>query len=166
MALPRILTRPVGAAATAVATAAADAGGFLVDRLLNGRVPGVGRPPVRDDPRTAVRRWRVVTVLVPPQQIGTGADVPAPLATFGERIEIRITPAPGDKGTELAARFHGEVTQDDVGELRSALRRAKQLLEVGEVLRVDPVPHGKRKPTPQGALLEKAAAEAPKGGVL
>jgi hypothetical protein len=72
-----------------------------------------------------------------------------------------VTPAPGDKGTELAARFRGQTTQDDIGELRSALRRAKQVIEVGEVLRVDPVPHGERKPTPQGALLEKAAAEAP-----
>jgi uncharacterized protein (DUF1778 family) len=158
MALPRILT-----AAAGVATGA---GGVVLKRLQNARVPGTGRPPVQDDPKTAVRRWRVVTVLCSPEEVGTGDALPAPLARFRDRIEIRVTPAPGDKGTELAARFRDQATEDDIGELRSALRRAKQVLEVGEVLRVDPVPHGERKPTPQGALLEKAAAEAPKGGVL
>jgi hypothetical protein len=158
MALPRILTATAGVAI--------GAGGVVLKRLQNARVPGTGRPPVKDDPKTAVRRWRVVTVLCSPEEVGTVDALPAPLAPLRERIEVRVTPAPGDKGTELAARFRGQVTQDDIGELRSALRRAKQVLEVGEVLRVDPVPHGKRKPTPQGALLEKAAADAPKGGVL
>jgi hypothetical protein len=158
MALPKILT-----AAAGVATGA---GGLVLRQLQNARVPGTGRPPVQDDPKTAVRRWRVVTVLCSPEEVGTGDALPAPLSPFRDRIEIRVTPAPGDKGTELAARFRGQTTQEDIGELRSALRRAKQVIEVGEVLRVDPVPHGKRKPTPQGALLEKAAAEAPKGGVL
>jgi hypothetical protein len=162
MVLPKLLTRTVGVAAGV----AASAGGVVLKRLQNARVPGTGRPPVQDDPKTAVRRWRVVTVLRPPEQVGTGADLPAPLLSLVDRIEVRVTPAPGDKGSELAARFNGRATQDDIGELRSALRRAKQVLEVGEVLRVDPVPHGKRKPTPQGALLEKAAAEAPEGGVL
>jgi uncharacterized protein (DUF1778 family) len=158
MALPRILTVAAG-----VATGA---GGVVLRQLQNARVPGTGRPPVEDDPKTAVRRWRAVTVLCSPEQVGTGDALPAPLAPFRSRIEIRVTPAPGDKGTELAARFTGQATQDDIGELRSALRRAKQVIEVGEVLILDPQPHGKRKPTPQGELLEKAAAEAPKGGVL
>jgi hypothetical protein len=162
MALPKILTRAVGAAAGA----AAGAGGVVLTRLQNARVPGMGRPSVQDDAPTAVRRWRVVTVLVSPEQIGTGAALPPPLGELGDRIEIRVTPAPGDRGTELAARYRGEATRDDIRELRIALRRTKQLLEVGEVLRVDPVPHGTRKPTPQGALLEKASAEAPEGGVL
>jgi hypothetical protein len=158
MALTRILTTAAGVAA--------GAGGMVIKRLQTARVPGTGRPPVQDDPKTAVRRWRAVTVLCSPEQVGTGDSLPAPLAPFRDRIELRVTPAPGDKGTELSARFRGKATQDDIGELRSALRKAKQVLEVGEVLRLDPVPHGRRKPTPQGALLEKAAAEAPKGGVL
>jgi hypothetical protein len=158
MALPKLLTRAAGAAA--------GAGGVVLTRLQNARVPGTGGPAAQDDVRTAVRRWRVVTVLVSPEQVGTADALPAPLAEFRDRIEVRVTPAPGDKGTELAARWRGEATEDDIGELRSALRRAKQLLEVGEVLRVDPVPHGKREPTPQGELLEEAAAQAPKGGVL
>jgi hypothetical protein len=158
MALPRILT-----AAAGVAT---NAGGVALKRLQNARVPGTGRPPVEDDPKTSVRRWRVVTVLCSPEQVGTGDALPAPLAAFGDRIEIRVTPAPGDKGTELAARFRGKTTQEDIGELRSALRGAKQLIEVGELLRVEPQPHGRREETPQGELLEKVADEAPKGGVL
>jgi hypothetical protein len=158
MALPKILTT--------VAGVAAGAGGMVLKRLQNARVPGTGRPPVHDDPKTAVRRWRVVTVLCSPEQVGTADSLPAPLASFRDRIELRVTPAPGDKGTELAARLRGGVTDHDIEELRSALRRAKQLLEAGEVLRVDPVPHGRRKPTPQGELLEKAATEAPGGGVL
>ena len=158
MALPKMLTR--------ASRAAADAGGVVLRQLQNARVPGTGRPAVRDDTRTAVSRWRAVTVLVSPDRVGTADALPPPLADFRDRIEIRVTPAPGDKGTELAARFRGQATDEEIGELRSALRRAKQLLEVGEVLRVDPVPHGKREPTPQGELLEKAAAEAPEGGVL
>ncbi|MCW2533340.1 MAG: uncharacterized protein JWP62_2910 [Blastococcus sp.] len=158
MALPKMLTRAAGAAA--------DAGGVVFRRLQNARVPGTGTPLAHDDARTAVGRWRVVTVLVSPDQVGTADALPRPLADFRDRIEIRVTPAPGDKGTELAARFRGQANDEDIGELRSALRRAKQLLEVGEVLRVDPVPHGRREQTPQGKLLEEAAAEAPKGGVL
>lgn len=158
MALPKILTVAAGAAA--------GAGGVVLRQLQKARVPGTGRPPVQDDPKTAVRRWRAVTVLCSPEQVGTGDALPAPLARFGNRIETRVTPAPADKGTELAARFTGRTTQDDIGELRAALREAKQVIEVGQVLRVDPQPHGKRKETPQGSLLEKAAAESPKGGVL
>jgi uncharacterized protein (DUF1778 family) len=158
MVLPKILT-----AAAGVATGA---GAMLLRELQKARVPGTGRAPVQDDPKTSVRRWRAVTILCSPEEVATGDALPEPLTPFRDRIEIRVTPAPADKGTELAARFRGQTTQDDIGELRSALRRAKQLIEVGEVLRVEPQPHGRRKDTPQGELLEKAAAEAPKGGVL
>jgi hypothetical protein len=158
MALPKLLTR--------AGEMAAEAGGVVVERVQHLRVPGAGGGPTTDSPVRSVQRWRVVTVFCPPEQIGTGGALPAPLAELADRIEIRVTPAPGDKGTELAARYRGTATRDDLRELRSALRRAKQLLEVGEVLRVDPVPHGKRKPTPQGAALEEAAAQSPKEGVL
>jgi hypothetical protein len=158
MALPKLFTRAAGAAA--------GAGGVVLKHLQNARVPGTGRPAVQDDARTALGRWRVVTVLVAPDQIGTADALPPPLGGFRDRIEVRVTLAPGGKGTELAARFRDQATEDDIAELRSALRRAKQLLEVGEVLRVDPVPHGRREPTPQGEMLEEAAAQAPKEGVL
>jgi hypothetical protein len=158
MAIPKLLSRAAGMAA--------EAGGVVVDRVQHFRVPGAGGGPPTDSPDRSVQRWRVVTVLCSPEQIGTGDALPATLAELGDRIEIRVTPAPGDKGTELAARYRGPATEEDLRELRSALRRAKQLIEVGEVLRVDPVPHGKRKPTPQGAALEKATEQAPKEGVL
>jgi hypothetical protein len=122
-------------------------------------------------------RWLVVTVYREPTDIDTG-ELPAPLAEFGDRIEIRVRPAADAKGTELGARLRtpapsgvaaaaARVRGDDPrGELRSALRRAKQLIEVGEVLAVDPAPHGKRSPTPVGALLETVTRRAGKEGVL
>ncbi|MGY1825335.1 MULTISPECIES: hypothetical protein [unclassified Blastococcus] len=139
------------------------AGGALLSTLQHVRLPGVGQASVTDDPRTAARRWRAVTVLRSPEDVG---PLPPPLDGFGDRIEVRTAPAPGDRGTELAARFRGTPSEREVGELRSALREAKQLLEVGEVLRVDPQPHGHRKPTPQGAVLEGMTARAGKEGVL
>jgi hypothetical protein len=156
MALPRILDTLRGAAT--------DAGGVVLGRLQHLRLPGVGQSSVTDDAETSARRWRAVTVLCPPERIGT--DLPAPLAALGDRLELRTTPAPGDRGTELAARFRDRPSDDDLGRLRAALREAKQLIEVGEVLRVDPAPHGARKPTPQGAALEGMTASAGKQGVL
>jgi hypothetical protein len=158
MALSRILDSLRGAAT--------EAGGALLGRLQHVRLPGVGQSSVTDDPETAARRWRAVTVLCSPEQVGAGADLPAPLAALGDRLEVRITPAPGDRGTELAARYRDRPTDDDLRALRSALRQAKQLIEVGEVLRVDPAPHGVRKHTPQGAALEGATARAGGEGVL
>jgi hypothetical protein len=109
-----------------------------------------------------------------PSEINT-AELPAPLAEFGDRIEVRVRPAPGGKGTELAARLRDRPSSgtalgrlngsDPQADLRSALRRAKQLIEVGEVLAVDPAPHGKRTATPGGVLLEAWTKVAPKAGV-
>lgn len=129
---------------------------------------GTGNPPASG--------WLVVTVNRDPAEIDTGV-VPAPLVPFGDRIETRVRPAAGGKGAELAVRLaqrpSGHTSgparlagKDPQAELRSALREAKQLIEVGEVLRVDPTPHGKRKATPTGALVEAATKRAPEGGVL
>jgi len=118
--------------------------------------------------------WLVVTVFREPSDIDA-AHLPAPLAELGDRIEVRVRPAADGKGTELAARLTDgassgtALTQlsgsDPQADLRSALRRAKQLVEVGEVLAVDPAPHGKRTPTPGGVLLEAWTRVAPKAGV-
>ena len=158
MAVPRLLDSLRGAAT--------EAGGALLGRLQHVRLPGVGQSSSTDDPGTAARRWRAVTVLCSPEQVGTGTDLPAPLAALGDRIEVRITPAPGDRGTELAARYRERPSDDELRTLRSALREAKQLIEVGEVLRVDPAPHGVRKETPQGAALEGMTRRARGEGVL
>lgn len=142
------------------------AGGALLGTLQHVRIPGVGQASVTDDPATAARRWRAVTVLRRPEQVGSPEAPPPPLTRFGDRVDVRVTAAPGDKGTELAARFRGTPSDAEVGELRAALREAKQLLEVGEVLRVDPQPHGRRTPTPQGAALDGTTERANEEGVL
>ena len=95
------------------------------------------------------------------------------MADFGDQIEVRIRPAADSKGTELAARLRTssgtKVTRlsgkDPQADLRSGLRRAKQLIEVGEVLAVDPAPHGKRSASIGGVLLEAWTKVAPKAGV-
>jgi hypothetical protein len=109
-----------------------------------------------------------------PSEVDT-AQLPAPLAEFGNRIEARVRPAPGGKGTELAVRLRDRPSSgsaltrlngsDPQADLRSALRRAKQLIEVGEVLAVDPAPHGRRTATPGGLLLEAWTKVAPRAGV-
>jgi hypothetical protein len=117
--------------------------------------------------------WLVVTVYREPSDVDT-ASLPAPLAEYGDRIEVRVRAAADGKGTELGARLRTQPSGSAVGrltgsdpqaDLRSALRRAKQLIEVGEVLAVDPAPHGKRTATPGGALLEAWTRVAPKAGV-
>jgi hypothetical protein len=144
---------------------AGGAGAALLKQLQHVRVPGAGQASATDAPEVAARRWRAVTVLREPADVD-GAGLPAPLAALGDRLDLRITPAPGDRGTELAARYRDRPSDDDLRALRSALRETKQLIEVGEVLRVDPAPHGVRKPTPQGAALEGATARAGGEGVL
>jgi len=104
--------------------------------------------------------------------------VPAPLAELGDLVEVAVRQAPGGKGSELRARLRSSepsgvpsaaarVSGDDPRQrVRAALREAKQLIEVGEVLRVDPNPHGRRTPTPTGAIVEAATKRAGGEGLL
>jgi hypothetical protein len=117
--------------------------------------------------------WLWVTVLCQPFDVDT-THLPEPLADYGEEIEVRVRAAAGGKGTELGARLRDRGSgsaasrltgTDPQADLRSALRRAKQLIEVGEVLAVDPVPHGNRTMTPGGVLLETWTRVASKAGV-
>lgn len=115
-------------------------------------------------------RWRSVTINRRPEELLTDGQLPAPLADLGDDIEIRVRPAPGGKGSELAARLRSEPSgpsvlgriagHDPRQDLRSALRQAKQLIEVGEVLRVDPTPHGDRGAAPGGKLVGLATRRA------
>jgi len=153
-----------------VASLAARAGGTVV-RQVRSAIDPSARPAVGGGTASG---WLAVTVNREPADVDT-AQLPAPLAEFGDRIEVRVRPAPGGKGTELAARLRDQPSKgtalgrlsgsDPQADLRSALRRAKQLIEVGEVLAVDPAPHGKRSATPGGALLEAWTKKAPKAGV-
>ena len=104
--------------------------------------------------------------------------VPDPLAELGDLVEVEVRPAPGGRGSELRARLRGSepsgaasaaarLSGDDPRQqVRIALREAKQLIEVGEVLRVDPTPHGQRKSTPTGAVVDLATKRAEGEGVL
>lgn len=122
-------------------------------------------------------RWRVVTVSRPPDVAAPDGHPPAPFASFGEFIQVRVTEAPGGRGTELAARLRpGEsgtvdavarlVGQDPLQLVRKLLREAKQLAEVGEVLRLNPKPEGTRHATPGGALIDLASRRSGGEGVL
>ncbi len=103
---------------------------------------------------------------------------PGPLAELGDLVEVEVRPAPAGKGSELRARLRtpepsGAASaaarlagNDPRQRVRAALREAKQLIEVGEVLRVDPTPHGRRAATPGGALADLATDRAPGEGLL
>jgi hypothetical protein len=152
-------------------TRALHGGGIVVHQVRSAISPSSVQPAGSGGPASG---WLAVSVLCDPADIDI-TDLPEPLAEFGDRIEVRVHPAPDGKGTELAARMREQVPRstararlsgkDPEADLRSALRRAKQLIEVGEVLAVDPAPHGERTPTPGGALLESWTRVAPKGGV-
>jgi hypothetical protein len=77
-------------------------------------------------------------------------------------IEVRIRPAAGDKGTELLARPTNE--RVSAGDVRSALRQAKSLLETGMVLSADAPPS--THPGPAGRLLRTLVRRANKEGRL
>ena len=116
-------------------------------------------------------RWHAVTVLRAPEDVLPGGVPPQPLADLGDAVEVRVQPAPGDRGTELAARMRPTAPppregQDPREVLRTALRESKQLLEVGEVLRRDPQPEGHRKATPTGALLDAVVGRSQGKGAL
>ena len=154
-----------------VASLAARAGGSVVRQVRSAIDPSAARPAGGGHPASG---WLVVTVFREASDVDPAA-LPAPLAELGDRIEVRVRPAADGKGTELAARLRDQPSSgnalsrlngsDPQAGLRSALRRAKQLIEVGEVLAVEPARNGKRTATPGGALLEAWTRVAPKAGV-
>ncbi|WFE52432.1 hypothetical protein [Micromonospora sp. WMMD1155] len=109
--------------------------------------PARGRTGADGDP-VAPARWEVVTVDRPPEQVLPDGRWPEPLRRLGGAIEVRVRPAPGDRGTELAARplvggpapagLAAHLVGDDPALLvRRTLRQVKQRVEAGEVLRAD-----------------------------
>ena len=88
-------------------------------------------------------------------------------------MQIDITAAPADKGTEIAARVVTDGAEAGAGDLaelqkqlRVALRHSKQLLETGQVMQVDPQPHGERTSSPAGKAIDAAQAHGAEQGVL
>ena len=116
------------------------------------------RSPREEDPRAG--RWLVVTVYRQPDDVRTQVDGSGPLSRMRAEIELTVRPAPGDKGTELAAR----PTAADGGSvdtrraLRAALREAKSVLECGEV--VEPSRPGSSHPGPAGQVLQAVTRRA------
>ncbi|MEU9508468.1 hypothetical protein AB0D32_19585 [Micromonospora sp. NPDC048170] len=101
------------------------------------------------DPRPG--RWQVVTIDRAPGEVLPGGRWPEPLRRLGGAVQVELRPAPGCRGTELAARLRpgaaapaglaAHLLGDEPGLLvRRALREVKQLAETGEVLRADRSP--------------------------
>jgi hypothetical protein len=115
------------ATAAAVGVAAAAAAGTIAARRTGG-------PDAEE-----LRRWRVVTVARGLEEIA--GTTPSPLASLGDAVDVQMTPAPADRGTELRARWRDGAPPSSVDDpleaLRVALRESKQLLEVGWVLQPD-----------------------------
>jgi hypothetical protein len=134
--------------------------------------------PAGDASAESRNRWRTATVNKPAAEVAPDGKLPQPLAELGDRVEVRITPAPGGKGTEVAVRLRApepagpaglasRLTDSDPRQaVRSALRESKALIEAGEVLRMDPRPAGQRTPTPGGKLLDAVTRRARAEGVL
>ncbi|MEW2417025.1 hypothetical protein AB0953_25295 [Streptomyces sp. NPDC046866] len=134
---------------------------------------GRARSPARDDGD----RWLVVTVNRAPTDVYAGGGPPPPLDRFADGLEVRVRPAPGDRGTELAVRPKRSVPRltsslparlagrDPRQELRTALRQAKGLLEAGEVMLPDHPPTA-RGGTPMGKLVGLISRRSGGEGVL
>lgn len=142
-------------------------------RVVSRALPSSGH---REDPS----RWLVVTVNTTLEE-ARPFELPEPLRAWGEAIEVRTSAAPGGRGTELAVRLRdpqndslpGDFPEDltreldgttPVQKLRSALRRAKQLIETGEVLRADEP--GTTEPTALNAPLRAATSASGAEGRL
>jgi hypothetical protein len=122
------------------------------------------RPRTRD--RAPRNRWITVTVNCSPQRLASRADLPEPITRLGDAVDIRVAPAPGDRGTELGARLRelprtkivGMVNrrpeEDPRRMVEEALHQAKSMIETGEVLRPDWPPS--TQPAQVGKLLEFA----------
>jgi hypothetical protein len=129
--------------------------------------------PVEEEPFSDPRQWQAVTILATPEAIAAQGRLPAPLAELAELIETRLEPAPGDRGTQLSARTRPGPRPDSTvwkGEdpsrrIRGALLHAKQLIEVGEVLAIEPQPAGKRRPA-AGLLVDLMTGGADQEGVV
>lgn len=162
---------------TSIKLAAAGAGLAVLVRAI-GRSRARPFAAGHGDETEPSNRWRAVTVNQPQEQITPDGTLPRPLAELGDAIEVRISQAADGKGTELAARLRdpepsgagglvGRLTGDDPGQaVRAALRESKQLIEAGEVLRVDPQPTGRRTSTPGGWLIGTVTRRAGSEGVL
>ncbi|MEU3460463.1 hypothetical protein ABZ721_10955 [Streptomyces sp. NPDC006733] len=136
------------------ATAATVAAAGVVTALL-----------VRRQRPEATDRWLTVTVQRDPSEVEK--ELPSQLTSAADAPEIRIRPASGGRGTELAVRPRSDAEQTAASRdrLRTALRDAKSLLETGEILEPDG-PSEHRRTTPTGNLMDRLTRRASTEGVL
>jgi len=111
---------------------------------------------------TEPSRWLAVTVNAPPEMVQQRLrDAMAELD-----VETRVAPAPGGRGTEIAARLRNAATgparrlagSDPRQDVRRRLREVKSLVEADEVVLPDESTTG--RPTPGGALVRLATRRA------
>ena len=108
----------------------------------------------------AAARRHVITVNRQFDEIGEG-PLPGPLAALADGIAVERRPAPGGRGTEVAARARSGAVS--AGDIRRALRESRSELEVGYVLR----PGGPTtEPGPLNKPLRAATARGREGGLL
>jgi hypothetical protein len=142
------------------------AGGLGLAAAGLGVVRWMATRPSRTRDRSPKNRWIMVTINCSPQRLASRADLPEPVTRLGDSVDIKISPAPGDRGTELGARLReyprariaGMVMRRSEEDPRlmveEALREAKAMIEAGEALRPDWPPVA--QPVPTGKLLEFA----------
>ena len=142
------------------------AGGLGLLMAGMGVIRWMGSRPQMSRDRAPKNRWIMVTVNCSPQRLASRADLPEPITRLGDAVDIKICPAPGDRGTELGARLRdlprtrisGMVNrrpeEDPRLMVERALREAKAMIEAGEVIRPDWPPS--RQPAQVGDLLEFA----------
>ncbi|MEU7873977.1 hypothetical protein [Dactylosporangium sp. NPDC049140] len=73
-------------------------------------------------------RWHRVTIDCAPERLGPR---PPPLDELGFTVEVRVRPAPGDHGTELAVRIAPDAGPRQRRDLRNALRAVRSRAEAG-----------------------------------
>jgi hypothetical protein len=118
-------------------------------------------------------RWQSVTILAAPQDVAPDGRLPAPLAELADLVETRLEPAPGGRGTQLSVRTRRGPKPDSAGwkgedparRIRTALQHARQLVEVGEVLALEPQPAGRRRPA-RGLLVDLMTGDTDQEGVV
>jgi len=80
--------------------------------------------------------WYAVTIGCEPDRLQP-PGWPEDLARLSREYDVKVTPAPGGRGTEVAVRSR-------TGAPRHRLRTIKQRLEAGEAVRVEGQPEGPR----------------------
>jgi hypothetical protein len=161
------MNRAVGGVAV---LAGAAAGGVAVRRIRSARQE---RGAARE---RRLSRWHVVTIYRPMGEVAPGGRPPDPIVELGDRVEVRVRPAPANRGTELGVRLRAPEPSGMPGvaarlsrkdpryAVRRALRHAKQLLETGEVLRPDWPPSN--KPTLTGLPIDAMIRRGEEEGLL